>query len=147
MVFDTTTTKTWRHVNEEMNPADLGTRGLTIAQTLKITWLDGLTWIKNEEEWPKKLNIKNVETQEVIEETCIKVTINELLAIWHRFSNFKLLQNTIPYVFRTMRKEKPKSLSLTVEEKQQATNFFSGVFNELDSEKKAIPSQKTEYIY
>ena len=29
MVLDSTTNNTWRHVKEELNPTDLGTRGLT----------------------------------------------------------------------------------------------------------------------
>ena len=49
-----------------MNPADLGTRGLTKTQILENTWFYGPTWLKNEEEWPNKI----VEVKEVIKEIC-----------------------------------------------------------------------------
>ena len=87
-----------------MNPVDLDTRGLTITQILVSSLLHGSTWIKNETEWPKKLNVKNVEVGKVYEEFRYKVTVIESLANWHKFSNFKRLQNTIARVLRKKRK-------------------------------------------
>ena len=60
MIHDTTTINTWRHVEGEKNPADLGTREFAIPQLLENCWLRGPTWIKNEEEWPKRVNIKKM---------------------------------------------------------------------------------------
>ena len=79
---------------------------------------------KNEEEWPEKLKIKNIEVEEIIEETYNKLTIFDYFANWQRLIIFKQLQNTIAYVSRRMRKDKPKSLCITAEEKQQATKVI-----------------------
>ena len=63
MILDTTTSNTSRHVKRETYPADLGTRRLTITQTLESTWLNAPTWIQNEDEWPKNMKIKNFEVE------------------------------------------------------------------------------------
>ena len=63
-----------------MNPACIGRRRLKIISILECNWLNGPTLVQNEEERPKKFNIKNAEVEEVIEETRIKVTIIETLA-------------------------------------------------------------------
>ena len=87
-ILDTISVNSWRHVKGDMNPAGLGTRGLTINQLIDSSWPHGPTWIKIEDQWPKTLNIKNVELEDVVMKTCYKVTIIELLAVWHKFSNF-----------------------------------------------------------
>ena len=86
----------------KVNPA--GKRSLTLTQTLESTWLNKPTWIKHEEDWPKKLNIKNVEVEGLIKETCNNVTIIKQLADWHKFSNFKRLQNTLSTFWEQYRK-------------------------------------------
>ena len=123
-ILDTTTINSWRHVKGDINPANLATRGLTINQISDSTWLHGPTWIKIEDQWPKKLKVNNVEL-EVVEETCLKVTIIEHLVVWHKFSNFKRLQNTIAYCIRAIEKDKPKNLIITAEEKMKATKAMA----------------------
>ena len=46
---------------------------------------------------------KNVEVEEVIEETWNKITIIEPLADWHSFAILQRLQNTAANVLRTIR--------------------------------------------
>ena len=69
-ILDSTSVNSWRHVKRDLNPAELGTSGLTKNQILHSTWLHGPTWIKSEDQWPKKLKIKDIEFEEVVEETC-----------------------------------------------------------------------------
>ena len=95
-----------------MNPADLGTRDLTINQILDSTWLHGPTLIKIEEKWLKNFKIK---------ETCSQVTSIEPLAVWHRLSNLKRLQNAIAFCIRAKEKDKSKNLMIIAEEKMKAT--------------------------
>ena len=47
----------WGHVSGLENPADLGSRGVTLRQLVENKlWLEGPKWlIKHEEEWPKTM--------------------------------------------------------------------------------------------
>ena len=52
------------------------------------------------------------------------VTIIESLVDWHRFRSFKQSGNKIADLLGAKRKQKPKTLILTAEEKQQATKII-----------------------
>ena len=44
----------WRHVKGVENPADIGTRGMSIESLKESVWLKGLAWLQaDEEKWPK----------------------------------------------------------------------------------------------
>ena len=44
----------WRHVKDVENPADIGTRGMSIEGLKEFVWLNGPAWLQaGEEKWPK----------------------------------------------------------------------------------------------
>ena len=44
----------WRHVKSVENPADIGTRGMSIEGLKEYVWLNGPVWLQaDEENWPK----------------------------------------------------------------------------------------------
>ena len=45
-ILDQSTVDERRHVKGTMNPADIGTRGVTVSQLLQSEWLNGPAWLK-----------------------------------------------------------------------------------------------------
>ena len=44
----------WRHVKGVENPADIGTRGMSIEGLKEFAWLNGPAWLQTDEQkWPK----------------------------------------------------------------------------------------------
>lgn len=48
-ILESTSVDQWRHVPGEQNPADYGTRGLTVSLLKESTWLTGPAWLLDEE--------------------------------------------------------------------------------------------------
>ena len=47
----------WRHVKGVENPADIGTRGISIENLKESVWLNGPAWLQTDEDnWPKPWN-------------------------------------------------------------------------------------------
>ena len=142
-ILDNTTVNSWRVVKEDMSQAHLGTRGLTKNQKLDRRGLHGPTWMKSEDQCPKKPKIKDVDLEKVFEETCNKLKIIEALSAWLRCSNCKRLRNTIAYYIRVIETDKPKVLIMIAEEKMKATKArFRSVQQESFKEDKPTKFQK-----
>ena len=47
---------TWKYVPTDMNLADLGSRGATIAKMERGNWLTGPNWLLDETQWPQQPN-------------------------------------------------------------------------------------------
>ena len=57
-ILDQSTVDEWRHVKGTMNPADIGTRGVTVSHLLENGWLIGSTWLEqNPSNWPEQVNL------------------------------------------------------------------------------------------
>ena len=57
-ILDQCTVDEWRHVKGTMNPADIGTRWVTVSQLLASEWLNGPAWLKqNPCSWPKRAKL------------------------------------------------------------------------------------------
>ena len=52
---------TWKYVPTDMNLADLGSRGTTIAKMERGNWLTGPNWLLNEMQWPQQPKLKCTE--------------------------------------------------------------------------------------
>ena len=49
---------TWKYVPTDMNLADLGSRGATIAKMERGNWLTGPNWLLDEKQWPQQPKLK-----------------------------------------------------------------------------------------
>ena len=58
---------TWKYVPTDMNLADLGSRGATIAKMERGNWLTGSNWLLDETQWPQQPKLK---CTEVADEEC-----------------------------------------------------------------------------
>ena len=47
-ILDSSTIDQWRHIAGSDNPADLGTRGLSINELMQSYWINGPDWLKTE---------------------------------------------------------------------------------------------------
>lgn len=137
----------WSYVNTAQNPADLGTRGISVQKFLKSDlWLHGppfllTNYVPSSVSESTDLELKRVK------ETCLlsSVSKNDFILIFDRFSSFTRLRRVIAFIFRffnncknRIRTCKISELScLSAEELQLAdnriifvtqTHYFSDVF-------------------
>ena len=86
----------WRHVKGTLNPADIGTRGMTASQLLETEWLTGPVLLRNPPEtWP---DLKAQEVPEEIETACLNQTLESVID-WTEFSAFRRILRVIAYCF------------------------------------------------
>ena len=67
-ILESSTADEWYHVKGIENPADIGTRGMTVELLKESQLLNGPAWLKqNPEKWPKPFN--SIQTpEEVLDE-------------------------------------------------------------------------------
>lgn len=59
---------TWKYCPSDMNLADLGSRGATIAKMERGNWFAGPDWLLDERQWPQQPKLNNTkETDEELE--------------------------------------------------------------------------------
>ena len=113
-ILENSTIDQWRHVEGKLNPADIGTRGMTVEALKESEWLTGPAWLtETEDAWPKapeKLQFSIREEPEPVMEAALMEPAFE----WERFSSFKKMIRVLSYCFR-WRKTKSEGI-LTVEE-------------------------------
>ena len=122
-ILDTTDVSQWKHVSGINNPADLGTRAITIEELKRSEWLNGLAWLKRpESQWPKQVNLIFAKDEERIPSSVFMIQAEENKAViqWERFSNFNRLVKTVAYVQRALNKHKPATLVVNIEEREKA---------------------------
>ena len=122
-ILDATDVSQWKHVSGINNPADIGTRAINIDELKRSEWLTGPAWLKQPEcKWPEQVNLvfaadeENIPTSTFIKQAEEKKPIVQ----WGRFSNFNRLVNTMAYVQRAMRKKKPATKMIGIEENEVA---------------------------
>ena len=94
----------WRHVKGVENPAEIGTRGMSIEGLRESVWLNGLTWLqKDEDDWPKPWCQENeVEAEQVTSTVATETKLDQLFD-WGQYSIFNRIKNFIAYcmMFKT----------------------------------------------
>ena len=79
----------WRHVKDVENPADIGTRGISLEGLRESVWLDGPAWLqKDEDDWPKPWCQENALEPEQVTSTVATETNLDQLFDWRRYSTF-----------------------------------------------------------
>ena len=78
-----------------MNPADIGTRGVTVSQLLESEWLNGPAWLKqNPGSWPEQ--VKLVDDDDI----ALMTNPTENVIDWSRFSKYERMINVVVYCLR-----------------------------------------------
>ena len=89
------------------NPADIGTRGMSIEGLKESAWLNGPAWLQADEgKWPKPWCQVNELEPEQVTSTVATETKLEQLFDWRRYSSFKRIRNFIAYCMRFKTKQK-----------------------------------------
>ena len=113
-ILENSTIDQWRHVEGKMNPADIGTRGMTVEALKESEWLTRRVWLtETEDAWPKapeRLQFSIREEPEPVKEAAAMEPAFE----WERFRSFKRMIRVFSYCLRW--KKKSSGEILTVEE-------------------------------
>ena len=124
-ILENSTIDEWNFVNGLKNPADIGTRGMTISELNDSDWIKGPQWLtKSPEYWPEQPAVFNTTDDEVPEVVSCSSNVESLESSfdWTRYSSFSKLVNVIAFCLRTrFKSEKPQ---LTLAEKQFARKIL-----------------------
>ena len=107
----------WKHIRGELNPSDIGTRGITIEKLSESEWLTGPSWLKDQpEDWPLSLSPIHVNSDDHAEVALIANTsmTQEPPVDWKKISSFSKCVRVIAFCLRL--KYKSQSKVLLVEE-------------------------------
>ena len=113
-ILESSTADEWYHVKGIENPADIGTRGMTVELLKESQWLNGPAWLKqNPEKWPKSFNtiqtpqevldeevalFAKVETEQVNEPKLVKnEQASEGFIDFTKYSSFNQIRNVLAY--------------------------------------------------
>lgn len=95
----------WSYVNTSQNPADLGTRGISVNKFLKSTlWLHGPPFLLTNYVHSSVSEKTDLELRKV-KETCLisSVVKNEFVHVFDRFSSFSRMRRVFAFVLRFFR--------------------------------------------
>ena len=134
----------WRQVKGVENPADIGSRGISMEGLRESVNLNGPAWLQaDEEKWPKPWCQENELEPEQVTSTVATETILEQIFDWRRYSSFNRIKNFITCCMRLRTRTKQKG-TLKAEEFHQAEQImFRFVQNEsLPNVSKSIANSK-----
>ena len=113
-ILDSSSVDEWRHVKGTMNPADIGTRGMTVSQLSESEWLTGPAWLRDpKDSWDEQITLEEVSE---LETTCLS-HVQPPIVDWSRISSYRKLINVIVYCLRFRSKKKGP---ISVEEMDRA---------------------------
>ena len=121
-ILDTTDVSQWKHVSGVNNPADIGTRLISIEELRQSEWFTGPAWLQeSKEKWPKEVPLVLASDDDVHPSVFVsEATEPEPEVDWNRFSNFNRLVNSVAYVLRFIKRVRSTSILLSVEEREYA---------------------------
>ena len=134
-IMDTTDVSQWKHVSGINKPADIGSRAINFDELKRSEWLTGPAWLKQPgSEWPEQVNLVFAADEENIPTSTFITQAEEKKPIVQggRFSNSNRLVNTMAYVQRALRKKKPATKMIGIEENEDAK---ATIFRLLQQEK------------
>ena len=97
----------WRHVKAVENPADIGTRGMSIGGLKESVWLNGLAWLQgSKDNWSKPwCQVNELEPEQVISTVATETELEQLFD-WRRYSTFNRNRNFFACCMRFNTKQK-----------------------------------------
>ena len=94
----------WRHVEGKLNPADIGTRGMTVEALKESEWLTGPAWLtETEDTWPKAPGMLKFSIREE-PEPVMEAAVMEPAFKWENFGSFKKMIRVLSYCLRWRKK-------------------------------------------
>ena len=119
-IVDGSNVELWNFVPGQINPADIGTRGIKMSELENTDWLRGPSFLKlDESKWPEKPQfVDSVSNSSVCSEKFLpKLVLGEL---FRKVSSFRKLKRIVAFVLKVRpalhRSEKSSNLVLTVDE-------------------------------
>ena len=112
-ILENSTIDEWKHVKGELNPSDIGTRGITIEKLTESDWLSGSIWLKDHpDDWPSSLQPINLVPDDHAAVAVIANTsmTQEPIVDWSRFSSFSKCVRGIAFCLRLKFKSQSKVL-------------------------------------
>ena len=124
IIRSNTDTKKWRHIDTKNNPADHASRGLSAEELMRSNWFSGPAFLWEKEIPSTKEEIPNIqigdpEVKATVRTTVVKESFN-LIDCVSRFSNWTGAVGLILYLRRLFKKNKPKIVTTTVADRQDA---------------------------
>ena len=124
IIRSNTDTKKWRHIDTKNNPADHASRGLSAEELMRSNWFSGPAFLWEKEIPSTKEEIPNIqigdpEVKATVRTTVVKESFN-LIDYVSRFSSWTRAVGVISYLRRPFKKSKPKTVTTTVAERQDA---------------------------
>ena len=97
----------WRHVKGVENPADIGTREMSIEGLRESVWIYGPAWLlKDEDNWPKPwCQETEIEAEQAISTVATETQVEQPFD-WNRYSSFNKIKNFIAYCMRIKTRQK-----------------------------------------
>ena len=97
----------WRHVKGVKNPAEIGTRGMSIENLKEPVWLNGLALLQiDEEKWPTpRCQVNELEPEQVTSTVATENKLDQLFD-WRRYNTFNGIRNFMAYCMRFKTKQK-----------------------------------------
>ena len=89
-ILERSTIDEWKFVNGILNPADIGTRGMTVQDLNDSEWITGPAWLtKQSTEWPEQPEYFNpVETTDEVINLTADSEPKDVFINWNRFSRY-----------------------------------------------------------
>ncbi|XP_011858077.1 PREDICTED: uncharacterized protein LOC105555662 [Vollenhovia emeryi] len=93
---------TWAHVPSDENPADLLSRGTTVADLrTNALWWNGPPWIREGDQQPKRMQVPETNLPEIKTSAVALITTQSVVnSLLHRYSSFSKLCRIIAYCRR-----------------------------------------------
>ena len=145
-ILDSTDVTQWKHVSGINNPADIGTRKITMGDLQASEWLTGPAWLKRPiSDWPEQVPLIYATDEEDVSPAAFSASVKNCPIVdWERFSKFSTLTNTVAYLQRVFSRNKPKETTLAAEELDKARNTIFRLIQEeqFPSEMKNLRADK-----
>ena len=131
----------WRHIKVIENPADCGTRGMTIEVLKESKWLTGPAWLqKDEEKWPKPWCQENeLEPEQVTSTVATERKLDQLFD-WRRYSTFNRIRNFIAILDNISLTDEVLSTTMCLVEQTLNARTLTAVFDDPEDLKTLTPN-------
>ena len=124
VIRSNTDTKEWQCIDTKNNPADHASRGLNAEDLMKSNWFSGPAFLWEKEIPSSEQEIPNIQIGDPeVKATVRAATVKEpfsLIDCISRFSSWTKAVGVVSYLKRPFKKNKPKTVTTTVAERQDA---------------------------